>query len=120
MKKTILILLALTFMAYPIKGQDKINPDGYIGKFSLMAEFGINQSGGKYLEYIPSPSHQKVDLFGPFVRVQVCLPSTESFTLFTNGYINSLRGNEDNENINIQDIKYTQFSLSLGFKLYFK
>ena len=120
MKKTILILLVLIFMTYPTKAQDKITPDGYVGKVSLVTEFGINQSEGRYLEFIPGLNSfpQKINSLGPFVKIQVCLPSTESFTLFTNGYFSSLSGNEDGGYI--KDMKYNQLSFSLGFKLYFK
>ena len=132
MKKTILVLLVLIFMVCPIKGQDKINPDGYIRGLSFNFEMGYDWSRGNRSRLVLSGYAESYAIFlhpelsaktdNLFLRLVILHPTSKHFTIYSNIYRSWYWEEDEGGGFipNPDKTYYNKFSVSTGFKLYIK
>ena len=118
MKRLLLILIILGTLFFQARAQEKINPDGYVKGFTLHIEPGWEIGTG---EYKVSSVTQNLRIDNPYLRMAMFIPLSEKSTIFINtglGYLKQI-GNGNNY-FPADELKFTKFSISVGWKVYFK
>lgn len=127
--RKIIMALAIFLMSYSVlRSETKIGTDGYTGGLTLTFESGLSFAG--YNQKKPYPVNrlttivdwidQRVNISNPFINVGALLPR-EGITYFANfsTFWNKETRNWSYPNLQ-ENLSYLRFSISVGFKLYFK
>jgi hypothetical protein len=118
MKKIILVLLVLIFMACSVKAQDKMNPDGYVNGVTFYIEPGWEVGTG---EYKVRSESQNLRFDNPYLRISMFIPLSEKSTISINtglGHLTQI--GSGNNCFPADELKFTRLSISVGWKIYLK
>ena len=130
MRRLTLIFIGFLLVSTPFskaeEKQVKMNPDGYINGTTFSFEAGYDFGLGSYETkldeiYWPETISQDRKISNPFLKFSILIPKSETTTLVLNVLASAFKEKGlENQYFNEDKLSYARFSVSLGFKLYFK